>query len=183
MTIEDERLACAISELPGVKRGRRDMVHKGVQELIMAATQLRLGHGDATAKLRVALQGVLDDGLDGEEDGYYSSEDEDEIDPETAAKGLGSAGRVHVHAPLWRRLVPQDLLRAYEKHAKARGTNLKSHCTKLPLMMRARRVDARGVKRTRLRPTSRAFLRPKNRQKCKMILDASPINGADPRRP
>ena len=149
----------------------------------MAAAQLRLGHGDATAKLRVALQGVLDDGLDGEEDRYYSSEDEDEIDPETAAKGLGSAGRVHVHAPLWRRLVPQDLLRAYEKHAKARGANLKSHCTKLPLMMQALRVDARGVKRTHLRPTSRAFLRPKNRQKCRMILDASPINGADPRRP
>ena len=181
--IEDERVARAISELPGVKRGRRDMVHKGVQELIMAAAQLRLGHGDATAKLQVALQGVLDDGLDGEEDGYYSSEDEDEIDPETAAKGLGSAGRVHVHAPLWRRLVPQDLLRAYEKHAKARGANLKSHCTKLPLMMRALRVDARGVKRTHLRPTSRAFLRPKNRQKCRMILDASPINEADPRRP
>ena len=183
VTIEDERLARAISELPGVKGGRRDMVHKGVQELIMAAAQLRLGHGDATAKLRVALQGVLDDGLDGEEDGYYSSEDEDEIDPETAAKGLGSAGRVHVHAPLWRRLVPQDLLRAYEKHAKARGANLKSHCTKLPLMMRALRVDARGVKRTHPRPTSRAFLRPKNRQKCRMILDACPINGADPRRP
>ena len=30
VTIEDERLARAISELPGVKRGRRDMVHKGV---------------------------------------------------------------------------------------------------------------------------------------------------------
>ena len=183
VTLEDERLARAISELPGVKRGRRDMVHKGVQELSMAAAQLRLGHGDATAKLRVALQGVLDHGLDGEEDGYYSSEDEDEINPETAAKGLGSAGRVHVREPLWRRLVPQDLLRAYEKHAKARGGSLKSHCTKLPLMMRARRVDARGVKRTHLRPTSRAFLRPKNRQKCRMILDASPINGADPRRP
>ena len=49
----------------------------------MAAAQLRLGHGDATAKLRVALHGVLDNGLDGEEDGYYSSEDEDEIDQET----------------------------------------------------------------------------------------------------
>ena len=183
VTLEDERLARAISELPGVKGGRRDMVHKGVQELIMAAAQLRLGHGDATAKLRVALQGVLDDGLNGEEDGYYSSEDDDKIDPETAANGLGSAGRVHVHAPLWRRLVPQDLLRAYEKHAKARGANLKSRCTKLPLMMRALRVDARGVKRTHLRPTSRAFLRPKNRQKCRMILDLSPINGADPRRP
>ena len=183
VTIEDERLARAISELPGVKRGRRDMAHKGVRELIMAAAELRLGHGDATAKLRVALQEVLDDGLDGEEDGYYSSEDEDEIDPEIAAKGLGSAGRVHVHAPLWRSLVPQDLLRTYEKHAKARGANLKSHCTKLALMMRALRVDTRGVKRTRLRPTSRAFLRPKNRQKCRMILDASPINEADPRRP
>ena len=183
VTIEDERLARAISELPGVKRGRRDMVHKGVQELIMAAAQLTLGHGDATAKLRVAMQGVLDDGLDGEEDGYYSSEDEDEIDPETAAKGLGSVGRVHVHVPLWRRLVPQDLLRAYEKHAKAGGANLKSHCTKLPLMMRALHVDARGVKRTHLTPTSRAFLRPTNRQKCRMILDASPINGADTGRP
>ena len=169
------------ARLPGVKRPK---VHKGVQELIMAAAQLRLGHGDATVKLRVALQAVLDDGLDGEEDGYYSSEDEDEIDPETAAKGLGSGGRVHVHAPLRRRLVPQDLLRACEKHAKARGANLKSHRTKLPLMMRALRVDARGgVKRTHLRPTPRAFLHPKNRQKCRMILDASPINGADPRRP
>ena len=37
VTLEDERVARAISELPGVKRGRRDMVHKGVQELIMAA--------------------------------------------------------------------------------------------------------------------------------------------------
>ena len=121
VTIEDERLARAISELPGVKQGRRGMVHRGVQELIMAAAQLRLDFGDAAEKLRVALQGVLDDGLDGEEDGYYSSEDEDEIDPETAAKGLGSAGRMHVHAPLWRRLVPQDLLKAYKKHAKSGG--------------------------------------------------------------
>ena len=156
VTIADERLARAISRLPGVKQGRRDMVHRGVQELIIAAAQLRLDFGDATEKLRVALQGVLDDGLGGEEDGYYSSEYEDEIDPETAAKGLGSAGRVHVHAPLWRRLVPQDLLKAYEKHGRNRGADLKSRCTKLPLMMRALRVDARGVKRTRLRPTSRA---------------------------
>ena len=130
-----------------------------------------------------SLQGVLDNGLDGEEDGYYLSEDEDEMDPETAAKGLGSAGRVHVHAPLWRRPAPQDLLKAYEKHAKTRGADLKSHCTKLPLMMRALCVDARGVKRTRLRPTSRAFLCPKNRQMCRTILDASPINEAHPRRP
>ena len=125
----------------------------------------------------------MDDGLDGEEDGYYSSEDEDETDPETAAKGLGSAGRLHVHAPLWRRLVQEDLLKAYEKHGKTRGADLKSHCTKLPLMMQALRVDARGMKRTPLRPTSRAFLRPKNIQKCRMILDASSINEADPRRP
>ena len=100
---------------------------------------------------------MLDDGLDVEKGGYYSSEDEDEIDPETSAKGLGSADRVHVHAPLWRMLVPQDILRAYEKHSKARGANLQSQCTKLPLMMRALRVDARGVKHTHLSPTSRAF--------------------------
>ena len=74
VTIEDKRLARAISGLPGPKQGRRGMVHRGVQELIMAAAQLRLDFGDATEKLRVALQGVLDDGLDGEEDGYYSSE-------------------------------------------------------------------------------------------------------------
>ena len=183
MTTADGRLARAISRLPGVKQSRKDMVHKGIQELSLVAAQLRLDFGDAIEKLRVALQGVLDDGLDGEEDGYYSSEDEEEINPKTAAKGLGSAGRVHVHAPLWGRPVPQDLLKAYERHGSNRGADLKSRCTKLPLMMRALRVGARGVKRTRLTPTSRAFLRLKSRQKCRMIVDASPIKEADPRRP
>ena len=55
VTIEDERLAPAISGLPGVKQGRRGMVHRGVQELIMAAAQPRLDFGDATENLRVAL--------------------------------------------------------------------------------------------------------------------------------
>ena len=54
VTIADERLARAISRLPGVKQGRRDMVHRGVQELIIAAARLRLDFGDATEKLRVA---------------------------------------------------------------------------------------------------------------------------------
>ena len=63
--------------------------------------------------------------------------------------------------------------------------DMASRCPKLPLM-RSVCVDTRGgggVKETGGSTTPKAFLRPKDQQKCHMILDATAINQLDKRRP
>ena len=77
-----DRLAEQVSLLPGVKCHRREMVHK-----VLSST----------------LSRVVDGGdLDEEDDGYYSSSDEEgEVTDAMAARGVGEAGRVVVSPSIW----------------------------------------------------------------------------------
>ena len=106
------RLAVEVASMPGVKLHRREMVRKKV--VGMGEAMMHLEGGDEGLR---ALTGVLtkvrDGGdLDEEDNGYYSSsEDEGEVTAEMAARGVGEAGRVVVADTIWNKLVPPDLAR------------------------------------------------------------------------
>ena len=54
--------------------------------------------------------------LDEEEEGYYSSADEEgEITEDMAARGVGQAGAVRVAWSPWGRMVPGDLIDTYKR--------------------------------------------------------------------
>ena len=72
---------------------------------------------EGLAAVAATLHAVVDRGLEeGEEDGYYSTEEEDEVEEQTAARGLGEAGHVHVADSIWNHCVPRDLLKKYKRH-------------------------------------------------------------------
>ena len=111
-----DKLAEQVSLLRRVKYHRRDMVHKMI-----------LGTGDAMCGLEGGDEGlrvlsstvsrVVDGGdLDEEEDGYYSSSDEEgEVTDAMAAGGVGEVGRVVVSPSIWNKIVPPDLLKVYKR--------------------------------------------------------------------
>ena len=86
---------------------------------------------------------------------------------------------------IWNRCVPSDLLRKYQRHLtstqvadRERGKRAKA----LGCMMEDVKVTTRGVKHTRRRATTTAFLRPKTAEKCRLLLNPEDVHKADARR-
>ena len=102
-----------------------------------------------------------------------------------ARAGLGKAGRVSVARSIWKKCVPADLLdvylRAFRSSSEFPTPNSRSP-SKLRKMLNSVRLDASG--RITGRPASAtAFLRNKNKTKCRLLLNATKINAVDVRRP
>ena len=137
--------------------------------------------------LTSVLQRVWDGcDLDEEDDGYYSSSDEEgPVTAEMAARGVGEAGCVVIANSIWNKLVPRDLLRVYKQTRQDRGAEATPLAKRgrVDSMLESLRVDTGGLHLTSPSPTARMFLTYKNKLKCRAILDAWRVNFSDPRKP
>ena len=205
-----DRLAEQVSLLPGVKCHKREMVHKMI--LGMGDAMCGLEGGDEGLRdLSSTLGRVVEGGdLDEEDDGYYSSSDEEgEVTDAMAARGVGEAGRVVVSPSIWNKVVPPDLAKVYKRAQKGKGgheatetglayapvsqaqkgkgeggdSELGGRPGPADKMLESVRVTTGGLHRTSAPPTTRMFLTWKNALKCRAILDARRVNEGDPRRP
>ena len=105
---------------------------------------------------------------------------------EMARAVLGKAGRVSVARSIWKKCVPVDLLdvslRAFRSSSDFPTPNSRSP-SKLRKMMNSVRLDASGLRITGRPASATAFLRYKNKTKCRLLLNATKINAIDDRRP
>ena len=170
-----------------MRPGSRGAVQRAILRLGDGLRQFTRGE-QGIRSLCGSLKAVIRRGLDDdEEEGYYSStEDESEVGEDTARRGLGEAGSVTIADSIWNRCVPSDLLRKYRRHLRrtqvadsGRGKRAKV----LGCMMEDVRVTTRGMKHTRKRATTTAFLRPKTAEKCRLLLNPEEVHAADTRRP
>ena len=182
-----QRLAQEVAELQGVRPGSRGTVCRAIVKMgegLKQFTRREQGIHSMCGSLKAVIRkGPGDD----EEEGYYSStEDESEVGEETARRGLGKAGSVTIADSIWNKCVPSDLLRKYRR--RLRRTQVadsgRGHKAKvLGCMMEDVRVTTKGVKHTRRRATTTAFLRPKLKEKCRPLLNPEEVHEADARRP
>ena len=104
-----------------------------------------------------------------------------------AQMGLGKAGRVSGAPSIWNSCVPPDLLSVYVKHAPRLRTSRAEHTQHKTRPLHAMFSNVycvtKGVWPTGRKPTAKAFLRLKNAQKCRCILNATAINDTDTRKP
>ena len=182
-------LAAEVASLRGVKSHRREMVRKMILGMGEAMGALE-GGDEGLRVLTTVLQRVRDEGdLEEEDDGYYSSsDDEGPVTAEMAARGMGEAGCVVAADSIWSRLVPRDLVSVYEKAQRDRRSATNSHCTPgwrgpLDSMLESLQVDTGGLHLTSAPPSARMFLTCKNKLKSRAILDARQVNSSGPRRP
>ena len=106
------------------------------------------------------------------------------MEEDTAARGLGEAGHVQIAHSIWNRCVPRDLLKKYKRRKRdERGANRGKAVKALGAMLEAVRLTTKGIKRTKRGRTVSVFLRPKNKEKCRRILNPKKLHAADNRRP
>ena len=145
------------------------------------------GGDEGLQVLTDVLQRVRDGGdFEEEDDGYYSSSDEEgPVTAEMAARGVGEAGCVVVADSIWNRLVPHDFLRVYDRARRDREEETSPPTKRGPVdsMLQSLRVDTGGLLLTSAPPTARMFLTYKNKLKCRAILDARKVSASDPRKP
>ena len=138
-----------LSELKEVPRQRKALVREAAIGLGLSLRSFRDG-GTGLAAVAATLHAVADKRLEGGEDnGYYSTEEEDGVEEETAARGLGEAGHAHIADSIWNRCVPKDLLKKYKQHMRTeKGQKRGKSARALGTMLEAVRVTTKGIKRT-----------------------------------
>ena len=176
-------LAQKISELPEVSRKHR----KVVKNMLTAMADRMMGFADAKRgikELNASIATVATTGLDGHDDeGYYSSEEESEVEEATAKRRLGEATSVTLADSIWRKCVPPDLLKKYRRHLRTVPAITKGNDENLEHMLESVRTVTKGVKQTKKKATTSACLRPKTQEKCRLLLHPKEIHRADSRRP
>ena len=92
---------------------------------------------------------------------------------------------MHIVHSIWRRLVPRNLRKHYTKFTRApQQPRFAPHSqTTVSRMLESVRVDTRGMRHTKARVSSSVFLRYKNAEKCRLLLNAVRINASDHRAP
>ena len=171
----------------GVKVHRQEMVRNLITGMGEAVLRLECGE-EGLDTLCSVLTKVGEGDLDEEDDGYYSSSDEEgEVTEEMAARGVGEAGCVTVSDKIWNSLVPRDLLGVYRRQLREGSTGVeKSHGGRpgpVDAMPESLRTETKGLHRTKRPETAKMFLTWKNALKCRAILDARRVNASDPRKP
>ena len=92
---------------------------------------------------------------------------------------------MHIANSIWGRLVPRNLRKQYTRCTRAaqqarfapHSQNIVGH------MLESVMVDTRGMRHTKARISSSVFLRYKNAEKCRLLLNAVRINASDHRAP
>ena len=167
------------------------MVVAALQHMALVVLGLR-GSARALALLRNVLNTILQSGLFCESDGYYDYLRQGRepghharVTEDIAGKGLGEAGAVHIAHSIWRRLVPSNPRKQYTKCTReAQQPHFAPHSQHtVGRMLESVRVDTRGMRHTKARVSSSVFLRYKNAEKCRLLLNAVRINASDHRAP
>ena len=138
-----------LSELKEVPRQRKALVREAAIGLGLSVRSFRDG-GTGLAAVAATVHAVADKGLEeGEDDGYYSTEEEDEVEEEVAARGLGKAGHVHIADSIWNHCVPKDLPRTkYKRHMRTEKVQKRGKSARaLGAMLEPVRVTTKGIKR------------------------------------
>ena len=179
--------ARAISEMRGVKVHRQEMVRNLITGMGEAVLRLECGE-EGLDTLCSVLTKVGEGDLDEEDDGYYSSSDEEGlVTEEMAARGVGEAGCVTVSDKIWNSLVPRDLLGVYRRQLREDSAGVEKSQGGRPgpvdAMLESLRTETKGLRRTKRPETAKMFLTWKNALKCRAILDARGVNASDPRKP
>ena len=100
------------------------------------------------------MGGDFEDDFEEEDDGYYSSsEDEGPVTAKMAVCGVGEAGRVVVAESIYNKLVPKDLLGVYEKaqwerRSERKKTRASGQWGPINSMLESLRVDTGGLRVT-----------------------------------
>ena len=117
---------------------------------------------------------LVEKGVDPEDENSYYGDEEDqgEVDPSIAAKGLGQVGNVPIQDSLWSRCVPEDLQSQYRKWRSASGGVGSSDGVGVREMLDALVRDGAPSKRAGIMDASgKAQVRPKSSTKCVFILN------------
>ena len=156
------------------------MVVAALHHMALALLGLR-GSARALALLRDVLNTILQSGLFCECDGYcdYLRQGHEpghhaRVTEDIAGKGLGEAGAVRIAHSIWRRLVPSNLRKQYTKCTReAQQPRFAPHSQHtVGRMLESVRVDTRGMRHTKARVSCSVFLRYKNAEKCRLLLNA-----------
>ena len=179
--------ARAISEMRGVKVHRQEMVCNLITGMGEAVLRLECGEKGLDTLCSV-LTKVGEGDLDEEDDGYYSSSDEEGVvTEEMAARGTGEAGCVTVSDKIWNSLVPRDLLGVYRRQLREDSVGVEKSQGGRPgpvdAMLESLRTETKGLRRAKRPETAKMFLTWNNALKCRAILDARRVNASDPRKP
>ena len=171
----------------GVKVHRQEMVRNLITGMGEAVLRLECGE-EGLDTLCSVLTKVGEGDLDEEDDGYYSSSDEEGVvTEEMAARGVGEAGCVTVSDKIWNSLVPRDLLGVYRRQLREDSAGVEKSQGGRPgpvdAMLESLRTETKGLRRTKRPETAKMFLTWKNALKCRAILDARGVNASDPRKP
>ena len=172
-----------------------DQVHaKERAKMSQAVSQLVLGICDAasmgTSETVPVVVGCLTElaekGIDPEdEESYYSDEEDDgEVNPTVAARGLGHVGNVPIAESLWSRFVLGDVRDRYRRWRQETHGVGKSDGVGVREMPDALVRDGALRKHENVREASgKAEVRPKNSEKCVFILNCVNQNACDDHKP
>ena len=170
-----------------VRAKERPLVSQVVSQLLLG---VRDAAGDHIAETIAVVVGCLaelsEKGFDLEgDDSYYSDkEDQGEVDPSIAAKGLGQVESVPILDTLWSRCVPEDLQSRYRKWRTDSGGVGSSDGVGVREMLEALVRDGALSKREGVKEASgKAQVRPKSSEKCAFILNCVKQNKCDGRKP
>ena len=176
-----------IAQLPSIRPPRRLIVIAALQHMALAFLGLR-GSARGLALLWVVLNTILQSGLFCESDGYYDCLRQGHepghharVTDDIAGKSLGEVGALHIAHSIRRRLVPRNLRKQYTKCTReAQQPRFAPHSQHtVGRMLESVRVDTRGMRHTQARVSSSVFLRYKNAEKCRLLLNAVRINASD----
>ena len=142
--------ARAISEMRGVKVHRQEMVRNLITGMGEAVLRLECGE-EGLDTLCSVLTKVGEGDLDEEDDGYYSSSDEEGVvTEEMAARGVGEAGCVTVSDKIWNSLVPRDLLGVYRRQLREDSAGVEKSQGGRPgpvdAMLESLRTETKGLR-------------------------------------
>ena len=115
-----------------------------------------------------SLAAVVSKGIgDDEEEGYYSStQDESEVAEDTARRGLSEAGSMTIADSIWNKCVPRGLLSKYKRHLRRTEVADSGKGKKVEIlacMMEDVRETTRGIKHTRRPPPRSSYVRNRRR--------------------
>ena len=172
-----------------------DHVHaKERARMSEAVSQLVLGICDAagtgtaeTVPVVVGcLTGLAEKGIGPEdEESYYNDEDDDgEVDPTVAARGLGQVGNMPTAESLWSRCVPGYLRDRYRRwRQETHGVGASDGLGVREILDTLVRDGAPRKQESVREASGKAHVRPKNSEKCAFILNCVKQNACDDRKP
>ena len=165
-----------------LKRKVREAIDLLVLGIVAVATK---SEGVSLTVLVSVLTKVPERGLEEDlDDSYYTDEEESDVSPELASRGLGSVGNLPLTRTLWDRYIPSDLRDTYIQWLHSTGGGGGSAGLGVNEMLQALVWDgALSSSDGNAPPWGQAKVIAKNSEECSFILNCTKLNSCDPRKP